>query len=568
MRYHALACDYDGTLASHGIVDEATLGALERLQRSGRRLILVTGRELPDLLAILPRPEMFERVVAENGGLLYRPSTREEVVLAEPPPEKFLDLLKQKGVSPLSVGKVIVATWEPNETAVLDAIRTLGLELQVIFNKGAVMVLPSGINKASGLRAAVAEMKLSVHNVVAVGDAENDHAFLSICECAAAVGNAVPLIKERADIVTSAGKGAGVVELIDQMIASDLKDIEPRLARHEIPVGRANGVQEVRFKPYGENIMIAGTSGGGKSMLARGVLERFCAQGYQFCIIDPEGDYRDFDSAIAIGDEQRTPSSDDVTRVLGEPNANVVVNLLGIRIEDRPSFFDSLLPRLQQLRAQTGRPHWIVIDETHHLLPPSWEKASETVPQELSGFILITVHPDHVSKIVLSAIDTFVLIGESPEKTICAVSEALGRRTPPLKPLKLEPGEALLWRPGAEQLVVFRTIPAVAERRRHRRKYAFGELGEDRSFYFEGPEHKLHLRAQNLTLFLQIGRGVDDETWMYHLKRGDYSRWFRDSIKDEELAAEAAAVEQNGLPPAEARSMIEAAINKRYTALE
>jgi HAD superfamily hydrolase (TIGR01484 family) len=237
MRYHALACDYDGTLASHGSVDEATLGALERLQRSGRRLILVTGRELPDLLAILPRPEMFERIVAENGGLLYRPATREEVVLAEPPPEKFVDLLKQKGVSPLSVGKVIVATWEPHETAVLDAIRTLGLELQIIFNKGAVMVLPSGINKASGLRAALAEMKLSVHNVAGVGDAENDHAFLSICECAAAVGNAVPLIKERADIVTSARNGAGVIELIDRMISSDLKGIEPR--RHA--VGESDG---------------------------------------------------------------------------------------------------------------------------------------------------------------------------------------------------------------------------------------------------------------------------------------------------------------------------------------
>ncbi|WDT82345.1 MAG: HAD-IIB family hydrolase [Candidatus Manganitrophus sp.] len=142
MRYYALATDYDGTLATEGRVDEATLEALERLRNSGRRLILVTGRELDELLQVFPQVDLFESVVAENGALLYRPATREIKLLAEAPPERFAQSLRARGVGPLSVGRVIVATWTPHETAVLETIRELGLELQVIFNKGAVMVLP------------------------------------------------------------------------------------------------------------------------------------------------------------------------------------------------------------------------------------------------------------------------------------------------------------------------------------------------------------------------------------------------------------------------------------------
>src|SRR5688572_9915111 len=176
MRYLALATDYDGTLAHHGSVDEATLAALHQVRASGRKLLLVTGRELPDLLQVFPHVELFDRIVVENGALLYCPATRQERLLCEGPAAEFVERLRAKQVAPLSVGRAIVATWEPNETVVLDTIRELGLELHVIFNKGAVMVLPSGVNKETGMRAALTELGLSVHNVVGAGDAENDHA--------------------------------------------------------------------------------------------------------------------------------------------------------------------------------------------------------------------------------------------------------------------------------------------------------------------------------------------------------------------------------------------------------
>ncbi|MFH7028057.1 MAG: HAD-IIB family hydrolase [Heteroscytonema crispum UTEX LB 1556] len=383
MRYFVLASDYDGTLATDGQVNDETLAALERLRLSGRKLILVTGRQLDDLLACFPQIDLFDCVVAENGALLYSPASRQEKLLGSQPPEVFIKTLQKRQVNPLSVGKVIVATWHPNETTVLQTIRDLGLELQVIFNKGAVMVLPSGINKATGLAAALDDMNLSPHNVVGVGDAENDHAFMDLCEFSVAVANALPVVKERVDFVTNNSRGAGVVELIEKLINSDLSDIDQ--PRHKILLGKKEDGSQACIPAYGSSILLAGTSGGGKSTLATGVLERIAEQEYQFCIIDPEGDYENFEGAIVLGDADRSPKIAEVLDLLNQPHQNVIINLLGVGLGDRPAFFAELLPALQELRSRTGRPHWIVVDEAHHLLPSSWNPASLTLPQELKG---------------------------------------------------------------------------------------------------------------------------------------------------------------------------------------
>jgi hydroxymethylpyrimidine pyrophosphatase-like HAD family hydrolase len=220
--YRALACDYDGTLATDGAVDQPTLAALDRWRSSGRKLILVTGRELGDLLRVFPHTSCFERVVAENGALLYRPATGEEVVLAPPPSPEFVAALKQRDVRPLSVGRVVVSTWQPFQTTALELIRSLDLPLQVVCNKGSVMVLPLGLDKTAGLTAALADLALSLRDTVGVGDAENDETMLRACGFSAAVANALQGTKDVADIVTQASHGAGVAELIDRIIATDL----------------------------------------------------------------------------------------------------------------------------------------------------------------------------------------------------------------------------------------------------------------------------------------------------------------------------------------------------------
>jgi hypothetical protein len=404
-------------------------------------------------------------------------------------------------------------------------------------------------------------------NVVGIGDAENDHAFLTRCACAVAVANALPTLQERADWVTQRDHGGGVIECIQQLLASDLRDLDSQLARHEIPLGtRADG-QEARLTPS-ENILLAGASQGGKTTLATGVCERFMARGYQVCIIDPEGDYAELDDAVVLGDSTRVPSPEEVLALLQKPDQNVVVNLLGVPLEQRPAFFVGLLPRLQELRARTGHPHWLVVDESHHLLPASWDAAPVLLPQSVDGLLLITVQPAHVTPAVLALVDTLIASGESPEHTIQGFCEAVGQPPPPLTPVTLHPGEALLWsRHSGGEPVWIRSIPPRAERHRHHRKYAEGELGPDISFYFRGPEGKLSLRAHNLKLFVQLAEGVDDETWLYHLQRGEYSRWFREVIKDGDLAAAAEPIERMVDASArDTRALIRAAIDQRYTA--
>ena len=221
-RFRALAVDYDDTLASNGGVNPTVLAGLDRLKSSDRRLLLITGRQLDELRMVGPDLTIFDRVVAENGALLYRPDTGEEVLLGSPPDEVFVNLLRRKQVTPLSIGRVIVATRTPQEIRVLKAIRELGLELDIIFNKGAVMVLPSGINKASGLRCALHELKVPPDRVVGVGDAENDHAFLDACGFGVAVANAVPSLKAHAKMVTAGEAGDGVLEVIDKLMSAEL----------------------------------------------------------------------------------------------------------------------------------------------------------------------------------------------------------------------------------------------------------------------------------------------------------------------------------------------------------
>lgn len=218
MRYGVFATDYDGTLAAEGIVAKDTYRALERLKRRGWHLILVTGREVPDLMNIFPDFNVFDLIVAENGALLFNPSSRQQVLLCDPIPDRFAQALARKNVTPLSVGQVIVDTTREYERIVLETIQDLGLNLDIALNKGSLMILPAGIDKATGLAAALDRIELSFDQTVGIGDAENDIAFLSKCGLAVAVGNALPVLKDEADLVMKNEHGGGVVELIHELL--------------------------------------------------------------------------------------------------------------------------------------------------------------------------------------------------------------------------------------------------------------------------------------------------------------------------------------------------------------
>lgn len=568
MRYCVLAVDYDGTIATQGVVSEATIEALTKVRDSGRKLVLVTGRHLSDLKKVFPGLEIFHKVIVENGALIYDPPTLEEKLLCEAPNQQLMGLLTQRKV-PFSAGRCILATWEPNHLPVLEAIKELGLDLQVIFNKGAVMVLPSGLNKAAGLATALNDLRMSAHNTVAMGDAENDHPFLTISALAVAVANALPVVMERADFVTRKSNGAGVRELIDQLLADDLESLDSRITRRALTVGTplSDDQADLRINPGRNSILVVGPSASGKSTAVSGIVEQLAEHKYQFCLVDPEGDYEHLAGAISMGTSKERPDPDVVMKTLEEPFQNVAVNLLAVSVGDRPGFLQSLLPRLAELRSQTGRPHWIILDEAHHMLPPSWSPTATTFPIEFEGMILITVHPDRVSPVALRSVDVVIATGNSASESIAQFARAIRIQPPAAEQTSPEPGQALVWfRKQSTTLKFIKVHLAKGERRRHRRSYAEGELSAEQSFYFRGPESKLNLKAQNLMIFMQLAEGVDEETWTYHLRRKDYSKWFREKIKDEKLAAATEAIElDQNIPAPVSRRRITEAIQQFYT---
>lgn len=569
MNFMALATDYDGTLAYSGKVRESTISDLERLRDSGRKLLLVTGRQLEELLDIFPRPDLFDWIVAENGALLYCPRSREFRLLAAAVPQGLSETLRERGIDRLSVGHSIVATWLPHECTVLGVLRDLGLDRQIIFNKDAVMVLPTGVNKASGLTSALEEMKISHHNVVSIGDAENDLPMLTQCECGVAVDNALDSVKAKADLVMKADHGAGVEELICELLNDDLTARLSSVTRRGLLLGAAKDEprRSVWLPSLGQSVLVAGPSGSGKSTSIAGLLERMAKAAYQFCIFDPEGDYEGFEPAINLGNPHYVPSADEVLSLLDRMHSTVV-NLLGVPLDERPQVVSELLRKLQDLRASKGRPHWFVIDEAHHIFPSDGPVENTVLSEAPKTSLMITVHPEHVRREALASMDIVLAVGKNPHETIRNFCHALDVDEPELQPVTLERGEVLVWfRHETDGPFVVVTEPGKAEHKRHIRKYAEGDLGVG-SFVFRGPDGRLNLVAQNLTTFIRLAEGVDNETWCHHLRSGHLSEWFRWIVKDEQLADQVRSMEGENGSAQETRKRIIEAIRAEYTLAE
>ena len=565
MRYQVVALDYDGTIAHHGRVSEETIESLRQLKASKRKIILVTGRELDELKSIFPEHLLFDRIVAENGALIYNPATLEERLLGERPPESFINDLKKQNVMPLSVGRVIVATWEPHQNTVLESIKRSGIERQVIFNKGAVMVLPAGINKAKGLSSVLKELNYSMHNVVAIGDAENGSAMLQAAECAVVVQNALPALKKTVDWVTNGDHGDGVTEMINQLLKDDLHVLDEKLEKHYLNFGKKFDGDEYKIGPYRLGILLAGESGGGKTTLTTFFLETLIAKKYQFCLVDPEGDYSELQGAVTIGDATHLPVIEEIMNLLTNPLQNVVVNTLAIPLNDRPEFFNSLLAALLELRKSFGHPHWFIFDEAHHLIPKAATKSFFNIPRDLNNFMLVTTEPELINPAIVSHTDLAIAIGKEPENIINQYARLKKNSMPDIPIKELNKGEAWIWEIDKGDPIPVRIEKPAQLMQRHKKKYATGDM-QDNSFYFKGPGNKLNLKANNLMLFIQMAEGVDDDTWIYHLGKKEYSDWFRNAVHDDELADATEKIEEQETDPARSKERVLNLIKEKYTA--
>ncbi|MEX0612455.1 MAG: hypothetical protein WD229_10070, partial [Pirellulales bacterium] len=267
----------------------------------------------------------------------------------------------------------------------------------------------------------------------------------------------------------------------------------------------------------------------------------------QTCVIDPEGDYHGMKEPVVLGTIEQPPAAEEVIEVLNDPAKSCVVSLFGAPRKEQPALFARLLRALMEYRSRYGRPHWYLIDEAHYPLPAKWEPVDDLPLGDLRSVMYITAFIDQLPEAVLRNVDLFVAIGDDPVKSLAQYCELLGEPTPGLAPpADHQEHRAIAWWIGKGQPGWFRRMPPRSEHHRHRHGYLEGDMDAEDRFYFRGPKGELNLAAQNLRMFMQVGEGVDDETWLHHLRKGDYARWFRDTIKDDELAERAEKLRRNG----------------------
>ena len=292
--------------------------------------------------------------------------------------------------------------------------------------------------------------------------------------------------------------------------------------------------------------------------------EQLVSKQLQFAILDPEGDYAELNDAVQVGDEKTPPTRKQPLDLLEDPAISIVVSTLGLELKERPGYFAELILELSKLRARTGRPHWIIVDEGHHLMPTGRDGKALALPDTLQGTVLIAVHPDAVAPDALKHITKVLALGPEADQVVSQFCAAAGIRMP--ETAVPDDERVLYWQFAAGTAPRLVTVERPRQQhKRHIRKYAEGALTDERSIYFRGPEGKRNLKAQNLMLFLQIADGIDDETWVYHFGRGDFSKWFRGSIRDDDLADEAESVEADGADASTSRERVTEIIRARYT---
>ena len=266
------------------------------------------------------------------------------------------------------------------------------------------------------------------------------------------------------------------------------------------------------------------------------------------------------------GTANAPPEPEEILGLCEDPYHHIVVNMVGVRRNHRPDYFEELLPRILELRRRLGHPHWIIVDEAHHVIPSSRASSTELLPEDISGFMFITVELDHILPAILPRIDILLAVGNESRSIVEKVGNMTGSEPPRLDRNDLA-APAIFWSLKDDGVATRFTpsLPSI-EKQRHILKYAKGDLPAESSFYFKGPGNRLNIRVQNLMLFIQIAQGIDEETWLYHLRSGDYSRWFREGIKDNELAEMTEEIENDPeISPSESLDQIKTLIEDRYT---
>lgn len=540
MYRRVLAFDFDGTLARDGAVPPHLKDDLTRLNQAGFALFLVTGRRyegltLPGLI------DLFEAIVWENGAVVSRTATHEVYLPFGYIDPALIAELEYRHV-PLENGLAIVSTWTQHLDKVWEAFQAWGGDATIVPNKGAIMILPAGAAKGTGLEQALRLSGYSPRSVISFGDGENDVSLLQVGELGVTVADGVPRLKAVADMVMDRRGPDGVAEFLETFLLDDAP--RPMISRHErwIPLGRDADDTPVNLPGTvlaGGNIGIFGDSGAGKSWITGLLAEGMHLGGYQVLLIDPDGDFHGLSSlprvAVFGGDAAPLPPPSTALTFLESTVCSVVLEMYRMPFDQRDVYITDLLRGLANLRRRKFRPHWVVLEEAQHYLYAATTRLTQTLLDMMpsGGWAIVTYRPDWLPEQVLTALDRCI-VGCLARPETADVVKRLFDLPPRIELGEIAPEYALYGR----QMVHVRSAPRRVPHIRHVFKYLDMPLPRHRRFYFATSAGPLGIEAASLSDFIQIMTEIPLESVTYHHLRGDFATWIATSLGDEVLSAQ------------------------------
>ncbi len=535
--FQAIAVDYDGTLTHADRPAPEVLAAIREQRERGRVVVLVTGRILSELRDVFPEvDDEFDAIVAENGAVLADADGVQD--LAAPIDPLLAQRLAHRDL-PVRQGRVLLACDARHHQTVIEEIVRLELGCQLVHNRAALMVLPNGVTKGTGLSQALGNLGISRHSTLAIGDAENDHHLLEVCEVGVAVANAVEPLKRTADVVLDTADGAGVAELLRGPLVSGERRVAP--SNWALTLGHDDAGNEVQLPASQINLLLVGASCSGKSYLSGSLVEQLVRQDYSVLVLDREGDHRsltDRRGILGVGGRYPLPSPTQLADLLRHRFGSVVVDLSTLGDQAQRAYVDSLAPVLLAQRAVTGLPHWLFFDEAHELLTDRSQWTSELEDGE-HGYGCSSYRPEALPEAAQRACDVLLLTSggnTGREEALRYAARTAGCPEEELAGLLGDRrGRGVLIDPSGDAAPRgFRLAERSSGHVRHWHKYIDGELPEPLRFYFsDGGNGSV---AGNLRQFHRQLGVCGAEVLKAHGRRHDLSRWLRDVLQDEELA--------------------------------
>lgn len=570
MRVSALALDYDGTIAVNGAFDAGVRDAIADARRRGIAAVLVTGRRLAELRQAAGDLTCFDAVVGENGAVIEFPVYGRRIVLASAPASSVLVELGRRGV-PYVAGECVVEMDAHFAPAALDVIQALEQPLILAFNRGRLMVLPQSIGKSTGLRHALHALRISVHNTIGIGDAENDHDLLNACEVGAAVSWGSAALRAAADEIVE-GAGPPAVEEYIRRVSRLPRLPAPRSGRRRLVLGCDNANEEVSLAVRGRPILIAGEPGTGKSWLAGLICEQAILQGYCLSIIDPEGDYQALEAlpgVIVLGGDDPPPRAREVTRAIRNPEMTIVVDLSKMPHGEKREYVRRLLPMLATLRRHAGLPHKIVLDEAHYFLGGA--SPDDLLEPELNDYVFVTYRISMLPPAIRQAADVVVIVTRETDtieaKTLATMCRPCTSTSPDMF-RDLSTMEAALL-PGTDEaggrFRRFQLAPRLTSHVRHRSKYLDMPVLDTEAFVFTD-DGRPSARAHTLKELIGLLAATPADRLSGHLRRHDFSAWIEGVFRDRPLAKHLRGVEQriDNDGPRDVADAVAQAIRARY----